>query len=106
MGLRPRVVADRPGDSCTIDAPPSRFLVSIYCRRNQHALARKLGLSRFEARRQLKRLLDLGLVEITADQPRTSIPHEPDSEVEVSSSSAPGRMRFPRKRKSVTGAEA
>src|SRR5437764_10676494 len=34
MDLRPRVVADLPGDSVTIDAPSWRFLVSIDGRRN------------------------------------------------------------------------
>src|SRR5205085_2540423 len=99
MDLRPRVAAELPGDSVTVDAPSWRFLVSIDGRRNLHALARKLGLSRFEARRRLKQLLDLGLVEIDADQPRASIPHEPDEE--VGASTAPSGMRFPRKRKAM-----
>src|SRR5947209_2945988 len=77
MDLRPRVVGELATESVTIDANAWRFLVSIDGRRNLHALARKLGLSRFEARRRLKELIDLGLVEIDTDQPRASIPHDP-----------------------------
>ena len=100
MDLRPRVVQELAGESVTIDADSWRLLVSIDGRRNLHALARKLGLSRFEARRLLRGLIESGLAEIDTDQPRASIPHEPDTE--VGAGAGPGRaragVRFPRKR--------
>ncbi|MDQ1396579.1 MAG: hypothetical protein QOG64_1838, partial [Acidimicrobiaceae bacterium] len=55
--------------------------MSVDGRRNLHALGRKLGLSRFEARRLLKGLMDLGLLEIDTEQPRASIPHLPGDEI-------------------------
>src|SRR5437764_7008163 len=61
MDLRPRVAPELMTSSVTIDADAWRFLVSVDGRRNLHALARKLGLSRFEARRRLKHMIDLGL---------------------------------------------
>ena len=100
MDLRPRVVPELAGGPVTIDADSWRFLVSVDGRRNLHALARKLSLSRFEARRRTKQLLDLGLVEIDTDQPRTSIPHDPADEAEPGTRRSAGRP-FPRKRGAV-----
>ena len=50
-GLRNVPMSELVGESVTIDADSWRFLTAIDGRRNLHALARKLGLSRFEARR-------------------------------------------------------
>src|SRR5436190_4504752 len=101
MDLRPRVVAELPGESVTIDADSWRLLVAIDGRRNLHALARKLGLSRFEARRIMRGLIESGLAEIDTDQPRASIPHQPDAEVGAGSGQSHARagVRFPRRRK-------
>src|SRR3954447_26029355 len=104
MDLRPRVVAELATDTVTIDANAWRFLVSIDGRRNLHALARKLSLSRFEARRRLKELIDLGLVEIDTDQPRASIPHDPGAEVSAGATRSAGRP-FPRKKAAPEGTE-